>query len=136
MIQFAHYGEDRDLNLNANEVILVNRIMTLLSEDIDVSSFKLVRKSDAYATIVIDGSKYDKNYDSDFIRFKYSDKAKWVSFVVPYEDRDKYKDDPLFAADKNKKGIFWKSALDDSMTVDVYKDLWVKTFQEEISRSF
>ena len=47
--------------------------------------------------------------DYDFLRFKYTDRAKWISIDVT--DLDVSADDPRFTAQTNKNQRFWKANI-------------------------
>lgn len=124
-ITFAHYGEERELNLNDEEKLLVDNLFALLKDDIDISKLKLTRKSDNYATIEVQGTEYDY----DLIRFKYTERARWISIFLNDADREKYIDDPLFAAQKKKTQIHWKSKIDSLDDLHKYKDMLINAYQ-------
>lgn len=80
---------------------------------LDKSLFKYVKPCEDYSTI-----QYDDG--ADIFRIKYTDKTKWIKVLITTGMRDKYIDNPLFEADKKKKGIFWKSNIKD---LHDYKDI-------------
>ena len=65
--EFSHYGEERPLNMTDGEQVIAEYIKALCPVEI-------VRKSDDYITAV--GANHD------VVRFKYTDRAKWLLF--PY----------------------------------------------------
>lgn len=74
VFEFAHYGEERELNMNENEIKIAEYLKTIFPAEI-------VRKSDDYLTAVYKGH--------DIVRFKFTDRAKWVN--LPYLDLGKVK---------------------------------------------
>lgn len=107
-------SDNKALNLNDDEVKLASTIIAaLVSAGINKDRLDVVRKSNDYATIVHRG----KEWDSDLARFKYTPRAKWVSVPIPESKVGQLKDSPMFAAQKNKKQLLWKSkiaAVDDA----------------------
>lgn len=69
IFEFAHYGEARPLNMTDGEAVIAEYIKTLCPVEI-------VRKSDGYITA--------EALNSDIVRFKYTDRAKWLLF--PYNE--------------------------------------------------
>ena len=67
--QFSNYGQDRDLKATESELQIFDKLKALSGKDL-----KLVRKSDNYLTAELDGI--------DLVRFKYTDRARWIQF--PY----------------------------------------------------
>lgn len=71
--EFAHYGEQRPLNMTDGETVIAEYIKTLCP-------IEIVRKSDDYITAVAET-------ETDVARFKFTDRAKWVLF--PYLENNK-----------------------------------------------
>lgn len=86
---------------------------------LDKSLFKYVKPCVDYSTI--------QYRDDDLFRIKYTDRAKWIQIPVPNDMREKYKDDPLFEAQKKKNVLMWKSNITD---LHDYKDLLLGTIEE------
>ena len=79
MFSFAHYGEERDLNANNDELqIAVYLIKMLPSPDY----CRIVRVSDSYITV--------KCGSWDLARIKYTDRAKWVLFPTIEKQKEKH----------------------------------------------
>lgn len=66
-INFANYGQERDINATDEELKIFEALKELTGRDL-----RLVRKSDSYVTAVLG--------EWDLARFKYTQRAKWVSF--------------------------------------------------------
>lgn len=130
-IKFSHYGEERDVDLNEEEVQAVELIFEILKDTVvNTNKLEVVRKSSSYATIVLRGN----DFDFDFVRFKFTDKTKWITLNLSKNDRITYKDDPLFEAQKKKTQIHWKSALRNIEDLLKYKNLMINSYSEYVSR--
>lgn len=77
-IKFADYGQERGLNATAEEI----RIFELIREATG-RELELVRRSDSYVTAVLG--------EWDLARFKYTQRAKWVSFPAAEAGAPKHK---------------------------------------------
>lgn len=78
--EFAHYGEERDIDATEGEWLMYEGIIKLISDcGGDLSIPRLTRVSSGYVTV-----KYG---DWDVARVKYTDRAKWVIF--PYTSNEK-----------------------------------------------
>ena len=97
---------------------------------INIDKLGVTRKSDSYATIVLHGN----HWDFDFVRFKFTDRTKWIALNLSKADREAYKDDALFEAQKKKTQIQWKSALQSIEDLPKYKNLMVNSYSECINR--
>ena len=71
---------------------------------IDKSLLKCKKPCEDYTTL--------QYKDGDLIRIKYTDKSKWIRVPMTTDMRKKYKDDPLFDAEKNKNKVMWKSNIE------------------------
>lgn len=130
-IELSHYGEERDNNLNEEEIQAVKLILEMLKDTvIDINKLEVTRKSDSYATIVVHGNEWD----FDFIRFKFTNKTKWIALNLSKNDREAYKDDALFKAQNKKTQTQWKSALQSIDDLQKYKSLMVNSYREYINR--
>ena len=77
-IKFANYGQERDVNATEEEL----KIFEALKETTG-RGLRLVRKSDSYVTAVLG--------EWDLARFKYTQRAKWVSFPTAEVGPPKHK---------------------------------------------
>ena len=68
MLEFAHYGEERELNATPEELQIAEFVSGLFE------GAELVRVSPSYITV--------KKGDWDVIRIKYSDRARWVKIPI------------------------------------------------------
>lgn len=67
---FAHYGEERERIATEDEL----EIFKILQDLTGSPDLRLVRKSDNYVSAVVG--------DWDLARFKYTTRAKWISFPI------------------------------------------------------
>lgn len=86
MLEFAHYGEERDLNATPEELMIAEYVAGLFD------GAKVVRVSPSYITV--------KKGDWDVMRIKYSDRARWVK--IPLIDLGNTKR-PLLSVDDVKE---------------------------------
>lgn len=77
-IKFSDYGQMRDVNATDEETRIFELLKEATGRDID-----LVRRSDSYVTAVLG--------EWDFARFKYTQRAKWVSFPAAEAGAPKHK---------------------------------------------
>ena len=68
---FAHYGEERDRNATEHELEIFDVLRSLVD---DPERLELIRKSDSYVSAVVG--------DWDLARFKFTSRAKWISFPI------------------------------------------------------
>ncbi len=64
----SNYGQDRDINATDEEVKIFEALKAATGRD----DLRLVRKSDSYVTAALG--------DWDLARFKYTSRAKWITF--------------------------------------------------------
>lgn len=77
-IRFANYGQERDVNATDEEMKIFEALKDATGRDL-----RLVRKSDSYVTAVLG--------EWDLARFKYTERAKWVSFPTAEVGSPKHK---------------------------------------------
>lgn len=109
---------DKELNMSSLEEAFSKTIISLLSDSVDTSQIRLERRSDAYV------SMFYGEYN-DFLRFKLSEKTKWISIRMSRDDQLENIDNPLFSAQKNKKQFHWKSQIADIEDFSIYKSFLV-----------
>ena len=91
------------LALSGMETAFVARISAILQEHPAFDKVEVQRRSDNYWTMVAGRN--------DFLRFKYTDRAKWISLDLPTHLREKNRENPAFAAQKNKNQRHWKASI-------------------------
>lgn len=78
-INFTNYGQERERIATESEI----KIFELLKEITLADDLQLVRKSDNYVSAVIG--------DFDLARFKYTPRAKWITFPLSDHRTEKLK---------------------------------------------
>ena len=109
---------DKELVLTELEESALETIYSLLSNDVDLSKMHLEKNADAYTSLFY--GEYN-----DFLRFKISDRTKWISIRMAPCDRENNLDNPLFVAQKNKKQLHWKSKIDSIDDLSQFKCYFV-----------
>lgn len=92
MIEFANYGQERDLICTEEERAVFKEIERICSGMELPGPLRLVRVSDNYVTAKIG--------DWDLARIKYTNRAKWIVFPTKSTDKNRIgapEDAPLFA---------------------------------------
>ncbi len=75
-IDFANYGQQREVNATDGEKEIFRLIKEILADEgIDTSKFGLIRKSDNYVTAAL---LLEDPGQLDLARIKFSDRAKWI----------------------------------------------------------
>ena len=77
-IRFANYGQERDINANDDELKIFESL-----KDATGRELRLIRKSDSYVTAALG--------EWDLARFKYTQRAKWISFPTAEVGPPKHK---------------------------------------------
>ena len=77
-IRFANYGQERDVNATDEEMKIFEALKDATGRDLS-----LVRKSDSYVTAALG--------EWDLARFKYTQRAKWISFPTAEVGPPKHK---------------------------------------------
>lgn len=70
-LEFAHYGEERDLDATDEEIAIAEMFIAMLPSP---EGCRIVRKSDAYITVECGVS--------DLARIKCTEKARWVNLPI------------------------------------------------------
>lgn len=112
--------EEKELNANENELLLYQKIIEIVSRCRDIGKLHLERRSDSYLSVFY-------GEVNDFLRFKYTDRTKWVTILIAPEDRQKYIDSPLFSAQKNKKQLQWKCKLNSLDDIDALAEIIINS---------
>ena len=104
----------KELNMTDLEENAYNKILNLISDSADLSKVHLEKNSDAYTSLVY--GKYN-----DFVRFKLTERTKWISIRMIPSDRQANKDNPLFADQKNKNQLHWKVKIKNIDEISSYQ---------------
>ena len=116
---------EKELSINEDEVTLANRALNRF----------LKQNTTSYATISYRGN----SFDWDLIRFKYTNRAKWVSVSMSSNERKEYEHSPIFAAQKNKRQAMWKAQIESIEDVDRLTDIafrYIKEIMEKFPEKF
>lgn len=102
---------EKELDINKEEKQLVDIVLSFLPPK-KVEEVHLERRSKNYISMI-----YKEN---DFLRLKYTERAKWISLDLPPELQDV--DNPLFAAQAKKSQRHWRADLDSLDDLTLLKD--------------
>lgn len=111
---FRHFGEARELNLNDAERHLALYVAeSLVESGVNADVLSVERRSDDYATLTTCGERV-----MDLMRFKVTPRVSWACVPLTREDAKANMDNPLFAAQRNKKQLMWKCNIESLADVD------------------
>lgn len=116
---------EKELCLTDYEENFFHTLLKALSKSVDISRIRLEKNSDSYTSIC-----YGTGIAVDFIRFKLTDRTKWMSLSIAEIDYDSNKDNPFFAAQKNKNQRHWKAKLTNIDDFLPYMDLIIHSINE------
>lgn len=127
---------EKELNINEDEMVLANRVLNrLASLGLDADKLVVKQNTTSYATISYRGN----SFDWDLMRFKYTNRAKWVSVSISSKERNEYENSSIFAAQKNKKQAMWKAQIESVEDVDRLADIafgFIKELMEKFPEKF
>lgn len=106
---------DAELNATDGEVSIAEHFIRLIESNCPEKTVKTMRKADNYLTLCLN--------ETDILRFKYTNRARWLSIPVPSGHDES---DPLFLAQKNKKQFFWKATIQGFEDLEKFDDLMVE----------
>lgn len=95
--------------LKQDEQKVVKAILDILDNDCMIG---IQRRTKDYITMIY------KQRENDFIRFKYTERAKWISIYITKEMREAYLDSQLFKAQKKKNVSFWKANIESLIDIE------------------
>lgn len=101
-----------DLSDMENQII--NIVRKFLSDSPYIEKFNVEQRSDSYVTLLCE--------QNDFMRFKYSPRAFWVSLRLPVAVAKENINSPLFAAQQNKRQLHWKTSITSIDEIENIKD--------------
>lgn len=117
---------DEKLNINKDEGKIATHYITLLESEVPSSLITIERRSDNYLTLCTNGI--------DFLRFKYTSRAKWIALDA--WEIEINKDDLRFIAQKNKNQRFWKATIADLSDLAVFDDLVIEIVRNIMNKGF
>ena len=124
---FIHESGEYEVNLTDYEQKFYETLINCLKNDIDTSKISLEKSSNSYTSV-----HYGDSVASDFIRFKLTDRTKWMSLSIAQEDRKGNKNNVFFAAQKNKGQRHWKAQLISINDFLPHMDLIINSINEII----
>lgn len=105
--------QPREVSLNPIETRAIEIILNFFPPS-EVSKIHLEKLSDNYTSAF-----YGEN--NDFLRFKFTDRTKWLSIRLSAKDMKENLSNPLFSAQSNKKQLHWKAKISDLSELDNFK---------------
>ena len=109
---------DKDLNASEDDLLISEHFISGIKSKYPDASVSLERRSDNYLSLCCG--------PNDFLRFKYTPRARWLS--VAALNLDISPDDPRFAAQKNKGVRFWKANICDISDLDRFDDVVISSY--------
>ena len=106
---------DKELNLTDDDKLIADHFIQILKNRAPAAPVTLERRADDYLSLCCGLN--------DFLRFKYTPRARWISVAVLGLDISP--DDPRFVAQKNKNQRFWKANITDLSDLDDFDDIVV-----------
>ena len=104
----------KELCLTTDEEKLLEIVMGFLANSVDILMVGVEKRSYDYTSLIYGGL-------NDFFRFKYTSRTKWVSLRLPISIQKENMGNPLFAAQKNKNQLHWKSSLSSLSDLEALK---------------
>ena len=112
---YVHSQFEKKLNANEEELLIAEHFVSAIARAKPDVSVSLERRSENYLSLCVS--------ENDFLRFKYSERAKWISIDTTYLNLSE--DDLRFAAQKNKRQRHWKAIICDLSELADYDELVV-----------
>jgi DNA polymerase-3 subunit epsilon len=110
----------KDFSLSDKEVEVIEIVKSFISSSELYSDFGIARRSDNYISLLCG--------ENDFMRFKASPRAFWVSLRLPFALAGENRDNPLFAAQANKNQFHWKCSITSVDELEKIKDFIVASY--------
>lgn len=105
----------KDLNANEKEMLVAEHFISVINAAKPDVVVTLERRSDNYLSLCLK--------ENDFLRFKYTDRTKWLSIDTTYLNLEE--DDERFVAQKNKRQRHWKAMIEDISMLSAFDELAV-----------
>lgn len=109
---------EKELNAGPDDVAISEHFIEAIRRVSPAALLSLERRADDYLSLCTG--------DMDFLRFKYTPRARWISIDV--SGLDLSPDDPRFAAQKNKNQRFWKASVVELSDLSAFDDVVVASF--------
>lgn len=110
---------EKDLNANEKELFVAEHFISVIKAAKPDMKVTLERRSENYLSLCVG--------ENDFLRFKFTDRTKWISIDTTYLDLAE--DDERFTAQKNKRQRHWKAAIDNILSLSDFDELVVAACQ-------
>lgn len=110
------------IDLSDAEQKLLDKISQFLSHNSHFSNLRIEERSSNYRSLCL-------GYN-DFLRFKFTPRSKWISLRLPSHIAKNHRENPLFAAQKNKAQLHWKAEIESITDLDKFEDLIVASCVE------
>lgn len=111
--------KENDIKDNYNEMDVCEYFIDKLSKTKDNSLFRIEQRSPNYLSLV-----YGNN---DFLRVKYTEKAKWISILMVGENKKENLNNPLFFKQEKKNNLHWKSEINSFEDLERYIEIAEKS---------
>jgi len=105
----------KDLNANEKEMLVAEHFTSVINAAKPDVVVTLERRSDNYLSLCLK--------ENDFLRFKYTDRTKWLSIDTTYLNLEE--DDERFVVQKNKRQRHWKAMIEDISMLSAFDELAV-----------
>lgn len=102
-------------DIKKEEESICEYFISQLSGERDPAKFVIEHRASEYTSLF-----YGNN---NFLRVKFTPESKWLSFSLSNEDRDKHRNDPLFAMQIDKNLNHWKSEFSSKDDLIKYLEL-------------
>lgn len=109
---------DKKLSINDNEKRIVQHFIDVIRGVYPGSAVTVEQRSNDYISLCCG--------QGDFLRVKYSDRARWLSVAVCGLDISP--DDPRFAAQTKKTARFWKGNVPDLSAISLFDDVAIASY--------
>lgn len=116
--------------LDEYEQALFDQLKDVIADSLDLNDITIRRRSKEYLSVSY------KNPMNDFLRFKATERTLWVTIAVTAKQAKEYKDSPLFAAQKKKTVIHWKSKLEQPSDIEALKEIIIEAAIDGSTREY
>ena len=106
----------KELDANDDEMRIAEHFISAISAVNPDAPVSLERRSENYLSLCLG--------DNDFLRFKYTERAKWLSIDTSFLDIED--DNPLFEAQKNKRQRHWRAKISDIADINKFDEYVIK----------
>ena len=115
---------EKELNINDSERFIADHFIAVINSRDPSANLSVERRSDNYLSLC--SGQYD------FLRFKYSDRARWLSIDAIPAGIDE--NDPLFSAQKNKRQRHWKAIITDLSALSAFDEYVYSAYSKYVDK--